>query len=170
MRLVYTLIGFLLLLAVGPVAAQADYDCVKIHGDLSVETLVALGEAARSAGLPLIGHVPRKLELLEVLATGAMQEISHAEEFLYTHFANRPREAWDEAIDEAARATKASGVNVVPTLVTYRSIAAQVRDLLDLEKNISHGRVTSAMELDEVLLGKIQAKLEEITGHKVRNI
>lgn len=48
-----------------------------------------------------------------------------------------------------------------------REVAAQVRDLLDLEKNISHGRVTSAMELDEVLLAKIQAKLEEITGHKV---
>lgn len=48
-----------------------------------------------------------------------------------------------------------------------REVAAQVRELLDFEKNISHGRVTSAMELDEVLLGKIQAKLEEITGHKV---
>ncbi|MCI5129813.1 MAG: ATP synthase F1 subunit delta, partial [Candidatus Electrothrix sp. AUS3] len=39
--------------------------------------------------------------------------------------------------------------------------------MLDLEKNISHGRVTSAIELDDVLLGKIQAKLEDITGNKV---
>jgi len=48
-----------------------------------------------------------------------------------------------------------------------REVADQIRELLDLEKNISHGRVTSAMELDEALLAKIQAKLEEITGHKV---
>jgi hypothetical protein len=109
--------------------AQAGYDCVKIHGDLTVETLVAMGQAAQSAGLPLIGHVPRNLELLEALDTGAMQEISHAEEYLYTHFAHRPREAWPEAINEAVRATKASGVDVTPTLVTYRSIAAQVSDL-----------------------------------------
>jgi hypothetical protein len=109
--------------------AQAGYDCVKIHGELTVETLVALGQAAQSAGLPLIGHVPRNLELRNVLETGAMQEISHAEEYLYTHFAHRPRETWPEAIDEAVRATKAAGVDVTPTLVTYRSIAAQVRDL-----------------------------------------
>ncbi|MCI5226999.1 MAG: F0F1 ATP synthase subunit delta [Candidatus Electrothrix sp. AX2] len=48
-----------------------------------------------------------------------------------------------------------------------REVAAEVRGMLDLEKNISHGRVTSAIELDDVLLGKIQAKLEDITGNKV---
>lgn len=48
-----------------------------------------------------------------------------------------------------------------------KEVAAQVRGMLDLEKNISHGRVTSAIELDEALLGKIQAKLEDITGNKV---
>ncbi len=117
--------------AVREIAAQsrAGYDCVKIHGDLSLETLRALGQAARNAGMPVIGHVPRNLELLEVLGTGEMREISHAEEYLYTHFAHHPRDAWPEAIDEAARATKAAGLELTPTLVTYRSIVAQVRDL-----------------------------------------
>jgi F-type H+-transporting ATPase subunit delta len=46
-------------------------------------------------------------------------------------------------------------------------VAAQVQDMLDREKNISHGWVTSAIELDTALLGKVQAKLEDITGNKV---
>jgi F-type H+-transporting ATPase subunit delta len=48
-----------------------------------------------------------------------------------------------------------------------KEVAAQVRGMLDQEKNISHGRVTSAIELDDALLGQIQAKLEDITGNKV---
>jgi len=108
---------------------RAGYDCVKIHGDLSVETLRALGQAAQRTGLPLIGHVPRNLELLEVLGTGAMREISHAEEYLYTHFAQRPADSWEAAITEATQATITAGAVVTPTLVTYRSIAAQVLDL-----------------------------------------
>ncbi len=48
-----------------------------------------------------------------------------------------------------------------------REVAAQVRGMLDLEKNISHGRVTSAIELDDALLGKIRAKLENITDNQV---
>jgi F-type H+-transporting ATPase subunit delta len=48
-----------------------------------------------------------------------------------------------------------------------KEVVEQVRGMLDLEKNISHGRVTSAIELDDMLLGKIQAKLEELTGRKV---
>jgi F-type H+-transporting ATPase subunit delta len=48
-----------------------------------------------------------------------------------------------------------------------REVAAQVRGMLDREKNISHGWVTSAIEFDNALLEKIQAKLEDITGNKV---
>ncbi len=48
-----------------------------------------------------------------------------------------------------------------------REVAAQVRGMLDREKNISHGWVTSAVELDQELLGKIQARLEAITGNKI---
>jgi F-type H+-transporting ATPase subunit delta len=46
-------------------------------------------------------------------------------------------------------------------------VAHQMQDMLDLEQNICHGQVTSALALDTRLLEKIQAKLEEITGNKV---
>ncbi len=46
-------------------------------------------------------------------------------------------------------------------------IASAVQEMLDSEENISHGSVTSAIEIDSGLLGKIQATLEKITGNKV---
>ena len=46
-------------------------------------------------------------------------------------------------------------------------IAAAVQEMVDAEGNISHGSVTSAIELDSGLLEKIQATLEKITGNKV---
>ncbi len=46
-------------------------------------------------------------------------------------------------------------------------IAAAVQEMVDNEENISHGSVTSAIELDKALLEKIQATLENITGNKV---
>ncbi len=46
-------------------------------------------------------------------------------------------------------------------------VAYAVREMLDSEENISHGSVTSAIELDAKLLEKIQATLEKITGNKV---
>jgi F-type H+-transporting ATPase subunit delta len=46
-------------------------------------------------------------------------------------------------------------------------IASAVQEMLDSEENISHGSVTSAIEIDSGLLEKIQATLEKITGNKV---
>ena len=46
-------------------------------------------------------------------------------------------------------------------------IAHAVQEMLDEEENISHGSVTSAIELDSTVLEKIQATLEKITGNKV---
>jgi F-type H+-transporting ATPase subunit delta len=46
-------------------------------------------------------------------------------------------------------------------------LAHQMQEMLDLENNICHAQVTSALELDSSLLAKIQAKLEELTGNTV---
>ena len=46
-------------------------------------------------------------------------------------------------------------------------VALAVQEMLDSEENISHGSVTSAIEIDSALLEKIQAALEKITGNKV---
>jgi F-type H+-transporting ATPase subunit delta len=46
-------------------------------------------------------------------------------------------------------------------------IAQEMQVMVDKDKNISHGIVVSAIELDSDLQGKIQATLEKITGNKV---
>ena len=46
-------------------------------------------------------------------------------------------------------------------------IAEEMQVLVDLDRNISHGSSTSAIELDQALLDKIQATLEKLTGKKV---
>ena len=46
-------------------------------------------------------------------------------------------------------------------------IAEEFQAMVDEEKNISHGTVTSAVELSDELQAKIQAALEKLTGKKV---
>ncbi len=46
-------------------------------------------------------------------------------------------------------------------------IAEEFRMMVDEEKNISHGSVTSAVELSDELQAKIKAALEKLTGKQV---
>jgi len=46
-------------------------------------------------------------------------------------------------------------------------IAEEFQAMVDNEKNISHGSVVSAVELNEELQAKVQATLEKLTGKKV---
>jgi len=46
-------------------------------------------------------------------------------------------------------------------------IAQQLQLLVDAHNNISRGTVTTAMEIDDNLMTKVQATLEKITGKKV---
>ena len=46
-------------------------------------------------------------------------------------------------------------------------IAGEIQVMVDMDQNISHGSVVSAVELDSKLQKNIQATLEKITGNKV---
>lgn len=46
-------------------------------------------------------------------------------------------------------------------------IAEEFQAMVDEEKNVSHGTVVSAVELNEELQAKVQATLEKLTGKKV---
>jgi len=105
---------------------DAGYDCIKIHGELSVESLEALGRTASEFGMPVVGHAPRNLDLQASLSVGAIREISHAEEYLYTWYAHHNNDGWER---DAATATRQAGVEVAPALAMYRSILRQVADL-----------------------------------------
>jgi len=46
-------------------------------------------------------------------------------------------------------------------------IAHEIQVMVDKDQNISHGSIVSAVELDSVLLDKIQTTLEKLTGNRV---
>jgi hypothetical protein len=108
---------------------DAGFDCLKIHGRLSPAAYDVLLEEAALAELPVIGHAPRNLPIERVLERGGQREISHAEEYLYTHFDGLPQPVTDEAVLAIARATAESGITVTPNLVAFRSIVSQIEDL-----------------------------------------
>lgn len=82
------------------------------------------------------------------------------------------REKAMAAIIEAMDADKVMG-NFLNLLVEKKraailpEIAEEFKIMVDEEKNISHGTVVSAVELDTDLQDKIKATLEKITGKKV---
>jgi F-type H+-transporting ATPase subunit delta len=86
-----------------------------------------------------------------------------------------PMEARQKVMDKIASAVDADQIltSFLNLLIEKKridvlpEIAAAVQEMLDRDENISHGSVTSAIELDSALLEKIQATLEKITGTKV---
>lgn len=113
---------------------EAGYDCIKIHGPLSLIAYEALLEEAALAGIPVVGHVPRNLPIERVFELRGQVEISHAEEYLYTYFDHSHFEpgrdrTTPESVRAIAAATAEAGTAVSPNLVAYRSIIHQVEDL-----------------------------------------
>ncbi|WP_028583420.1 F0F1 ATP synthase subunit delta [Desulfogranum mediterraneum] len=86
-----------------------------------------------------------------------------------------PLEARQKVMAQIAKAAKADKVmtSFLNLLVEKKradilpDIAQEMQVMVDLDQNISHGSLISAVELDGGLQKKIQASLEKITGNKV---
>ncbi len=117
--------------------AAAGYDFIKVYTNLSEEAYRAILETAREAGLPVAGHVPRRVGVLQVLEAG-QRTIEHLADYGALVEAGdspfRNRFHWsklylampaDSARMEAAAGRIAgSGVWAVPTLIqAERAIA-----------------------------------------------
>ena len=113
--------------------AAAGYDFIKTYVNLSPEAYRAVLEEAGSRGLPVAGHTPRGVPLLE--AASAQWSLEHLGDFV-TSTALSPNEApgWSrrfmaapldrEKVRALARQLAAIGVWVVPTLIEKdRSLA-----------------------------------------------
>ncbi len=111
--------------------SKAGYDGIKIYNQVSKEEYPALIAAAKKHNMIIVGHVPREPGYEATLKAG--QPIAHAEEFIYTFFndtADIDEIKLDESrISQAAALTRASGIWVTPTLVTYDHIVQQADDL-----------------------------------------
>jgi tetratricopeptide (TPR) repeat protein len=106
----------------------AGYDEIKIHGSLEAETYDTLAAVARQAAIRLVGHAPRNLPFANLL-TNRQNEISHAEEVLYTFFRSDVSDTSVAKIPEVARAIAERKIWLTPTFMTYDRIYKQVENL-----------------------------------------
>lgn len=113
-------------------AVAAGAECIKMYSppDWTNEQHRDLIKAARARGLRIGGHLPRNLPLEEALAN-RQQFVAHAEEFLYAYFFKFRDRLNEVRIPENAKAVRASGVLVTPTLVAYHAIVRQVGPEID---------------------------------------
>jgi imidazolonepropionase-like amidohydrolase len=113
--------------AVETVAARG-FDCVKAYNELDVETLAAVREAAHARGLPVIGHVPRRVSYEEA----RLDDVQHLtgvapvrDPSLRFPFVLRAWDDFDDARLEAViEATLRAGSANTPTLVTVDRLIA----------------------------------------------
>jgi len=104
-------------------AGRTGYDSVKVYSFLDPESYATIVATAREVDLGVVGHIPLKLSLEEVLAAG-QDLIAHVEEV-------KPREEADfgrDHIDHVAQLIAASDTWVTPTLTTSRHILAVLDD------------------------------------------
>jgi imidazolonepropionase-like amidohydrolase len=91
---------------------EAGYDFVKVYEGLTPEVYAAIVEAADARGMPVTGHVPSRVGIEGVLASG-QSGIEHAAAILLPALGFRPTEDASRAL---ARRVAEAGVAVTPTL------------------------------------------------------
>ncbi|MEP7327423.1 MAG: amidohydrolase family protein [Gemmatimonadota bacterium] len=106
----------------------AGYDEIKIHGGLEAETYDTLAAVAHRLGIRLVGHAPRNLPF-DNLLRNHQDEISHAEEVLYTYFKSDVSDTSVARIPLVARALQERDIWMTATFVTYDRIYRQVANL-----------------------------------------
>jgi imidazolonepropionase-like amidohydrolase len=124
-----------------PVLAGKGYDCLKVYANLAPDVYRALLAAAHEVGIPVAGHVPRRLDVRTVLREG-QSSIAHAAQLLFFHFGgDTPDDAGIEAI---AREIRQAGAGVTTTLAVIANIAV-VRSCPDgLDRLLSRPEVRYA--------------------------
>lgn len=98
-------------------AAAAGYDFVKVYDGLSKEAFQAIVAAARAAGLPTIGHVPRAVGLEAVLASG-QRSVEHVQ--ILDAVSGAPDST---QVALVAAQFRTAGVWMVPTLAVFEVLA-----------------------------------------------
>ena len=111
--------------------AQAGYDFLKPYSNLSPESYDAIVEEARRQHIRLVGHVPKKVGVLNVIRA-KQDAIAHHEE-LYRFFVDRSKDPWDKKPDpgnipELAEELLDNHVWVVSTLSAMTNILDQATD------------------------------------------
>ncbi len=98
--------------------AGQGYDFIKVWGSLSPPVHQAVCETADEVGIRVTGHIPRPVGMQQTFANG-QSSLAHVEEYWNKFFQRRPDAG---LMDEAVQTTRAAGVAVVTTVITYENI------------------------------------------------
>jgi len=119
----------------------AGYDFVKVYNNLDPDVLAAVDQAAREAGLAVIGHLPRGPVRSEGLRRGlgaGIDLIAHAEEIFFTQFGGAPDSLirsgafmppTDDELREVAELIATHEAAVTPNLSFVEMTARMLSDL-----------------------------------------
>ena len=105
------------------------YDFIKVYDHLDAATYQAVLESAEGHGLPVIGHVPKAVDLAGALA-GGQQSIEHLSGFIDPDTAEFLIP--EDKLDHFAAATRDAGAWVCPTIGVYQMYVRD-EDLPELE-------------------------------------
>lgn len=120
---------------------RTGYDFVKVYNNLDPDMLTVVDEAAREAGLAVVGHLPRRPVRSEGLRRGldaGIDLIAHGEEVFFTHFGGAPDSLMqagayipptDDEIEEAAALIAGREAAVTPNLSFVEMTARMLADL-----------------------------------------
>lgn len=112
--------------AVEALAARG-FDCVKAYNELDADTLAAIREAAHARGLPVIGHVPRRIsyELARLDDVQHLTGVPGPDPSLRFPFVLRAWDDFDAArLEQVIAESLRSGIANTPTLVTLDRLIA----------------------------------------------
>lgn len=116
---------------------EAGYDFIKVYTNLSPEAYRAVLKAAEEAGVPVVGHVPRRVSIEEAL-TGGQRAIEHLMDYgdLVEAEDSPVRDRWhwsklylampvdSDKMERAAMQIAEAGVWTVPTLMQANRVLA----------------------------------------------
>ncbi len=106
--------------------ANAGVNCIKVYNELDKESFHAIAKAAKNANVPLIGHVPHKVKLVDVTDF----EVQHMTGVPYVS-RPRPPVGWDirnedilamteQDINVSLAIAKSNNISFTPTLANFR--------------------------------------------------
>ena len=119
-------------LAIVKQQADAGYDFIKPYSNLSPEAYSGIVEGAHQQHIRLVGHVPKKVGVLNVIRA-KQDAIAHYEE-LYRFFVDRSKDPWDKKPDpskipDLTRELLDNQIWVISTLSAMTNILDQATDL-----------------------------------------
>ena len=107
--------------------AREGFDCVKVYDSLTPEVLATVREAARAQGLPVIGHVPRRVPFEEA----RLDDVQHLTGVTgsgdlrpFPQTLDRWRTLDEARIRFVVETSRALGIAHTPTLVSLERFAA----------------------------------------------